>query len=64
MSPIYFLGWTGFRLLFAVYFRSRAFNAERVPLTGPVILASNHASFLDPFLVGASVRREINTQGL
>src|SRR5207245_4510583 len=24
------------------------------------ILASNHASYLDPFLVGSSVRREIN----
>jgi len=60
MRPIYFLGWSGFRIIFALYFRSRAFHAERVPETGPVILASNHASFLDPFLVGASVSREIN----
>jgi len=60
MRPIYFLGWSGFRVIFALYFRSRAFHAERVPGTGPVILASNHASFLDPFLVGASVSREIN----
>jgi len=60
MRPIYFLGWSGFRVIFALYFRSRAFHAERVPRTGPVILASNHASFLDPFLVGASVSREIN----
>ena len=60
MRPIYFLGWSGFRVVFALYFRSRAFHAERVPRTGPVILASNHASFLDPFLVGASVSREIN----
>ncbi len=34
-----------------------------VPLTGPVILASNHASILDPPLVGAGVRREINYLG-
>src|SRR5207244_92149 len=45
---------------FAIYFRSRAFDAARVPKVGPVILASNHASYLDPFLVGASVSREIN----
>ena len=36
------------------------FNPERVPLTGPVILASNHASFLDPPLVGAGLQRGIN----
>lgn len=36
------------------------FNPERVPATGPVILASNHASFLDPPLVGAASKREIN----
>ena len=60
MSPIYFLSWSAFRFIFAVYFRARAFNPERVPRTGPAILASNHASYLDPFLVGSSVRREIN----
>ncbi|HYV29127.1 MAG TPA: lysophospholipid acyltransferase family protein, partial [Candidatus Eisenbacteria bacterium] len=36
------------------------FNAERVPLQGPVILAANHASFLDPPLVGSGVKRSIN----
>jgi len=36
------------------------FNAERVPLTGAVILASNHASFLDPPLVGSGLHRGIN----
>jgi len=60
MNPIYFLGWCSFRLLFKVYFRWRVYNKERVPLTGPVILASNHASYLDPPLVGAGVRRGIN----
>src|SRR5262245_44681701 len=60
MNFWYFLGWTGFRAMYATYFRWRVFNPERVPLRGPVILASNHASFLDPPLVGAGVRRAIN----
>src|SRR5262249_21213524 len=60
MSPFYFLSWSAIRLFFSIYFRYRAFHAGKVPLTGPVILASNHASYIDPFLVGVSVRREIN----
>jgi len=60
MNFVYFLGWCGFRALYATYFRWRVFNAERVPPTGPVILASNHASFLDPPLVGSGLRRGIN----
>ena len=36
------------------------YNAERVPLEGGVILASNHASYLDPPLVGSGIRRSIN----
>jgi len=60
MNFVYFLGWCFFRLVYATYFRWRVFNPERVPLAGPVILASNHASFLDPPLVGAGVKRGIN----
>jgi 1-acyl-sn-glycerol-3-phosphate acyltransferase len=60
MNPSYFVGWCLFRLLYATYFRWRVYHAERVPLAGSVILASNHLSFLDPPLVGAGVRRPIN----
>ena len=60
MNISYRLGWSCFRLMFAVCFRWRVFHAERVPQTGPVILASNHASFLDPPLVGSGLRRPIN----
>lgn len=60
MNPSYFAGWAFFRLLYATYFRWRVCNPERVPATGPVILASNHASFLDPPLVGAGLKRDIN----
>jgi 1-acyl-sn-glycerol-3-phosphate acyltransferase len=60
MNVSYFIGWHGFRVLFATWFRWKVFHAERVPLSGSVILAGNHASYLDPPLIGAGVRREIN----
>ncbi len=46
--------------MYATYFRWRVYNPERVPKTGPVILASNHSSFLDPPLVGSGLSRGIN----
>jgi 1-acyl-sn-glycerol-3-phosphate acyltransferase len=60
MNLSYRIGWLGFRAMYAGYFRWRVFNAERVPLQGGVILASNHASFLDPPLVGSGLKRDIN----
>jgi 1-acyl-sn-glycerol-3-phosphate acyltransferase len=46
----------------AVVFRARALNSERVP-NGQVILAPNHASFLDHFFTGAFIRRRIQFMG-
>jgi 1-acyl-sn-glycerol-3-phosphate acyltransferase len=60
MNPVYFMGWLSFRTVFKFYFRWRVYDAQRVPLEGPVILASNHASYIDPPLVGAGVKRGIN----
>jgi len=60
MNLSYRLGWYFFRLMYATYFRWRVFNPERVPRTGAVILAANHASFLDPPLVGSGLNRAIN----
>ena len=59
MNWIYWLGWVFFRTLFRFYFRWRVYHPERVPLSGGVVLASNHASYLDPPLVGAGVKRPI-----
>ena len=60
MNPSYLAGWILFRFMFWAFFRWRVYNPERVPRQGPVILASNHASFLDPPLIGAGLSRPIN----
>jgi 1-acyl-sn-glycerol-3-phosphate acyltransferase len=60
MNPSYRVGWLLFRAVYATYFRWRVFDPQNVPLEGGVILASNHSSFLDPPLVGAGLRRDIN----
>ena len=60
MNVPYFFGWCGFRVLYWTYFRCHVYNSERVPLKGGVILASNHASYADPPLIGAAVWRHIS----
>ncbi|MCF7669301.1 MAG: 1-acyl-sn-glycerol-3-phosphate acyltransferase [Verrucomicrobia bacterium] len=60
MSFLYWCFKTLFKLLFKTFFRLRTCNAERVPASGPVILAANHASFLDPPLVGTAVPRFVS----
>jgi 1-acyl-sn-glycerol-3-phosphate acyltransferase len=42
-----------------VAFRARAVHPERIPATGPVILAPNHFSFMDHFFVGMFTRRQV-----
>ena len=38
----------------------RLWGRERVPLSGPVILAANHRSFYDIFVLGASMKRPVH----
>ncbi|MEQ2009031.1 MAG: lysophospholipid acyltransferase family protein [Limisphaerales bacterium] len=60
MKPVYRLTWLACRAYYALWHRWRVLNPERVPLTGPVILAANHGSYLDPPLIGSGVPRPIN----
>ena len=47
-------------LLFKMFFRLRIFGRENFPKEGPVIVAPNHASFLDPMIVGVGAPRKLN----
>jgi 1-acyl-sn-glycerol-3-phosphate acyltransferase len=57
-----FLYW-GLRALlapaFLIYLRMQRSGREHLPKTGPLLLASNHRSFLDPFVIGTLVRRPV-----
>jgi glycerol-3-phosphate dehydrogenase (NAD(P)+) len=41
------------------YFSLERTGRKNIPKRGPVILASNHRSFLDPFLIGCCMRRPV-----
>lgn len=49
--------------LFRVYFHMHVAGAQWVPATGPVIIAPNHKSQLDPFFLGACTRRRVRFMG-
>jgi glycerol-3-phosphate dehydrogenase (NAD(P)+) len=44
---------------FHLYFRLSRIGREHIPESGPVIFASNHRSFLDPFILGVCCRRPV-----
>jgi glycerol-3-phosphate dehydrogenase (NAD(P)+) len=43
-----------------VWFRLRRIGLEHVPADGPVLLAANHRSFSDPFMIGLCLRRPLH----
>jgi len=51
-----FMFWSIFRFIFCL----RVAGHENIPVTGPALICANHQSFIDPPLVGSSMRRPIH----
>jgi glycerol-3-phosphate dehydrogenase (NAD(P)+) len=54
---VYWLARAVLQPIFHVYFRLSRIGREHIPPDGPVILAANHRSFLDPFVIAICARR-------
>ncbi len=57
MTPFYRFARTASMIVLRVLWRFRAFGAENVPRTGPLIVACNHVSYLDPVVLGVGSPR-------
>jgi 1-acyl-sn-glycerol-3-phosphate acyltransferase len=59
MNFYYWLGYHLSRIVGRLFFRLRVVHRERMLQTGPVILAMNHQSYLDPPLAGITCDRAV-----
>lgn len=60
MPLLYRTCWHVARGISRVYFRWDVRHADRVPPSGPVILAANHVSFADPPIIGCAIHRTVH----
>ena len=56
---VYWLARAVLQPFFHLYFRVSRLGREHIPAEGGFIIAANHRSFLDPFVIGIMVRRPI-----
>jgi 1-acyl-sn-glycerol-3-phosphate acyltransferase len=56
---VYWISRALFQPFFQIWFRMSRIGREHIPAHGPLILAANHRSFLDPFVIGTMVRRPV-----
>jgi 1-acyl-sn-glycerol-3-phosphate acyltransferase len=59
MNWSYWLGWTFFRSAFRALFGFRVVNRDKLLSDGPLLIAANHESFLDPPLVGVIYQKAL-----
>jgi len=59
-SWFYTFSWWVIWVVLKILLRFRTEGTHHVPMTGGVLLASNHASYVDPPLVGVCLHRELS----
>lgn len=59
MDPLYGICHYALTVFYDVFFRGEIAGLENVPHSGPFLVASNHASHLDPPLVGCHIPRQM-----
>jgi 1-acyl-sn-glycerol-3-phosphate acyltransferase len=59
-SWFYKTAWSFSRSVFWVLFGQKPVDSDRVPIDGPVILASNHQSYFDPPMLATATKREMH----
>jgi 1-acyl-sn-glycerol-3-phosphate acyltransferase len=58
-EPMYSLVRTCVTIYGLLFFRETCISSDKVPQSGPVILAPNHFSFMDHFFLGSFTRRKV-----
>lgn len=51
--------WSVINPVFYTYFRGRVKGVEKVPLTGPLVVVSNHGSYFDPPFLACAIGRPV-----
>ncbi len=59
MEPLYAVSHYALTLFYDICFRGEVFGLENIPRSGPFLVAANHASLLDPPLVGCHIPRQM-----
>jgi 1-acyl-sn-glycerol-3-phosphate acyltransferase len=59
MTPVYGVCHYVLRVMFDMFFRGQVAGTENLPVSGAFLIAANHASHLDPPLIGCHVPRQM-----
>lgn len=60
MAPMFGLSHYLAGVAYEMFFRGEVVGLENLPTTGGFLLAANHASHLDPFILGSQVPRQVS----
>ena len=59
MQPVYGVCHYALRVMFDMFFRGEVAGLDNLPKHGGFLLAANHASFIDPPMIGCHISRQI-----